>query len=389
MLRAEVVQEPGWRMAEVGVFLGDLSAFMLSLEPAELHLIDPFEGQLVSGNRDGDSIRTCHGNDAIEYVRRRFEGDNRVFIHRAWSPPGLLQFYRWYFDLVYLDGSHTYEDVKKDLAAALTRVKPGGFICGHDYGANPKKCPFPYTFGVRRAVDEFCKDNDLQVSHLANDGYISFAIQLPPCRANKEVDVCLLEGNHCWPWVLIRRSEALRGIGKANELGLFAARPMPAGTVIGRYMGFLLGKSGNREVEREAKVLEAAGKAAYLLTIRGIIVDGSRPPQSDVEQLAVAGEVLFPADEYEYPGAHMHMMNDGYRTPYPNNVKIDSDGFAITKVDVPAYNPKGSREAKGLSELLWDYRESYWELMDSLLAANKRRKGDEARNERRAKRARN
>jgi hypothetical protein len=137
MLRA-IVQTLGWKIAEVGVFLGDFLAFTLSLEPSELHLIDPFEEQLVSGNRDGDSIRTCHGNDAIAFVRQRFEGDDRVFIHRAWSPQGLLQFYREYFDLVYLDESHTYEDVKKDLAAALTRVKPEGFICGHDYGANPK-----------------------------------------------------------------------------------------------------------------------------------------------------------------------------------------------------------------------------------------------------------
>ena len=163
---------------------------------------------------------------------------------------------------------------------------------------------------------------------------------------------------------------------------------MPAGTVFGRYLGFVLGKSGKRAVEKEAKALEDAGKASYLLTIKGIVVDGSRPPQSDEEQLKAAGKVLFPADEYDYPGAYTHLMNDARRTGYDDNVDIDRDGFAVTKVDVPAYDPKGSHEAKALSELCWDYTDSYWHMMDAMMAANKKRKGDAARNERSAKRAR-
>lgn len=177
MLRSII--EPKWTLGEVGVFLGDFSAFMLSLEPVELHLIDPFEGQLVSGDRDGNAIRTCRGDDAFNYVRGRFEDDKRVSVHRDWSPNGLLQFGREYFDLLYLDGDHTYEGARQDLIAALTRVRAGGYICGHDYGRNAKKCPYEYTFGVRRAVDEFCAKHELQIAHIAEDGYMSFAIQIP------------------------------------------------------------------------------------------------------------------------------------------------------------------------------------------------------------------
>lgn len=36
-----------------------------------------------------------------------------------------------------------------------------------------------YTFGVQQAVDEFCKEHGLQVSHIAADGYMSFTIGLP------------------------------------------------------------------------------------------------------------------------------------------------------------------------------------------------------------------
>jgi predicted O-methyltransferase YrrM len=36
------------------------------------------------------------------------------------------------FDLVYIDGSHYYEDVCRDIELALKILKPGGIICGDD-----------------------------------------------------------------------------------------------------------------------------------------------------------------------------------------------------------------------------------------------------------------
>jgi len=48
-------------------------------------------------------------------------------------------------DIIYIDGSHHYEDVKKDILLSMTKVKK--YITGHDYW--PKKFP-----GVIRAVNE-------------------------------------------------------------------------------------------------------------------------------------------------------------------------------------------------------------------------------------------
>ena len=50
------------------------------------------------------------------------------------------------FDFVYIDGMHTYEQVKKDIANYLPFIKEGGFIAGHDY--------VPGFQGVMDAVNE-------------------------------------------------------------------------------------------------------------------------------------------------------------------------------------------------------------------------------------------
>lgn len=51
-------------------------------------------------------------------------------------------------DMVFLDGSHEYEDVKRDILMWHNRITPGGLLCGHDYTNMDT---------VRAAVDELVK----------------------------------------------------------------------------------------------------------------------------------------------------------------------------------------------------------------------------------------
>jgi len=51
-----------------------------------------------------------------------------------------------YFDIVYIDASHEYEDVKADILSWFPKVKVGGFFCGDDFIHS-----WP---GVKRAVKE-------------------------------------------------------------------------------------------------------------------------------------------------------------------------------------------------------------------------------------------
>ena len=56
-------------------------------------------------------------------------------------------------DFVFIDASHTYENVKNDIMSWLPKVKKGCYIGGHDYG-NPEE-----HNGVKKAVDEIFSKN--------------------------------------------------------------------------------------------------------------------------------------------------------------------------------------------------------------------------------------
>jgi predicted O-methyltransferase YrrM len=58
------------------------------------------------------------------------------------------------FDFIIVDASHQYEDAKNDLKIAWELLKENGTIIGDDF-------VWP---GVRKALDEFCVEYNVQYS---------------------------------------------------------------------------------------------------------------------------------------------------------------------------------------------------------------------------------
>lgn len=61
------------------------------------------------------------------------------------------------FDFVWIDGDHSYEQVKRDIQNYLPFVKKGGFIGGHDFGPTACGC------GVIMAVNEIFGNKNIEL----------------------------------------------------------------------------------------------------------------------------------------------------------------------------------------------------------------------------------
>jgi hypothetical protein len=158
-------------IAEIGVFKGDFSKIIYEkMSPKELHLIDIFSGMTCSGDKDGNNIE--HRDIGVEYKKiKEWAIDKNVIVHKGYSTDILNTFDDDYFDLIYIDGDHSYEGVKKDMNVSFKKIKNNGYMCGHDYNKNS----FP---GVVNAVNEFCRLNNLQIEKITKDGCPTFVIKV-------------------------------------------------------------------------------------------------------------------------------------------------------------------------------------------------------------------
>lgn len=143
--------------AEVGVFEGRLSEQLLRARPLlSLHCIDRWRAP------DKTDSYYASGSKVAGFPQERFDlalastryrlmayiTAGRCRILRAESDVAGRHCLREHFDFVFIDADHSYQGCMRDLTAWAPCVKPGGYLCGHDYGR-------PDQGEVKRAVDEF------------------------------------------------------------------------------------------------------------------------------------------------------------------------------------------------------------------------------------------
>ncbi len=161
-------------IAELGVDEGGFSARILKLtQPAKLHLID-----MWGSERFGDAKEKS--------VRERFADEvasDRVTIHKGDSLARLAEFEDDYFDWVYIDTSHAYEQTVKELELCRSKVKSGGIIAGHDYCQGSIAQSIAY--GVVQAVHEFCAEYDWEMIYLTLEDHMHWSYAL---KAVKNAD---------------------------------------------------------------------------------------------------------------------------------------------------------------------------------------------------------
>jgi predicted O-methyltransferase YrrM len=131
-------------IVEFGCFLGRSTRALGDNCPGIIYAVDPWDGKYY--NIDG-SVAGWINTNVFDYFRANLADlikKNKVIPVKQFS-----QLFRGPVnaDLVFIDGDHRYEEVKKDIYNALTMLTSGGIIAGHDY--NHEGWP-----GVKPAVDE-------------------------------------------------------------------------------------------------------------------------------------------------------------------------------------------------------------------------------------------
>lgn len=71
------------------------------------------------------------------------------------------------YDLIFIDGNHSYDYVKKDIELFYPKLKKGGTLAGHDY-----KRPNNEHEGVTQAVNEFIDESQLTL--FQGDNFVWF-----------------------------------------------------------------------------------------------------------------------------------------------------------------------------------------------------------------------
>ncbi len=142
--------------AEIGVWKGDFSAEILArTKPRLLHLIDPWQSREDTSHRNAwySADRGVDMDGVYADVCSRFADQisaESVIVHRAPASTTLAEMPPAGLDWIYIDGDHSYEAVREDLASAMRVTKSGGLICADDYRLGKW-----WGDGVVRAVNEF------------------------------------------------------------------------------------------------------------------------------------------------------------------------------------------------------------------------------------------
>lgn len=130
----------GKDVLEVGSFTG-LSAYGMAWTAKRLMCVDTFMAN-SAGQQQMGKLTTL---DAFRKATARFN-NVKHFVGTSTDAAGNCAV-EGQFDLIFIDASHTYEDVMADLSRWWPRVRNGGVMAMHDYGHGD----FP---GVKQAADE-------------------------------------------------------------------------------------------------------------------------------------------------------------------------------------------------------------------------------------------
>jgi hypothetical protein len=167
------------KILEIGIFKGEFYDFIISNCNVDyIDGVDLFTGISYSGDADGNNPILYDIEKSYLDLIEKYKNNKEARFFKSDSSKFLESKEDNTYDIIYIDGDHSYEGFKKDLLLSFKKIKNGGYIMGHDYEMNMLKAQNIYEFGVKKATDEFCNDYNQKILAKGMDGCVSFCIQV-------------------------------------------------------------------------------------------------------------------------------------------------------------------------------------------------------------------
>lgn len=154
--------------AEIGVFEGDTSAYLLENMPnlKQLICVDPFVHYPEHTKTLNPNKAKFHDADFDKvlntFLKKTIEYSDRVKLIRKFSHQAAREIEDQSLDFVFIDGNHAYAYVREDIQVWGPKIKKGGVLAGHDWNVKGYK----NAFGVNRAVRELLGRNFKAIRHV-------------------------------------------------------------------------------------------------------------------------------------------------------------------------------------------------------------------------------
>lgn len=156
---AKGLPEPEPRAVEIGSWQGKstvcIAQGLRQKQGAQLTCIDPFD---ASGDNESKDMYDGRESDLDGPLRRAFEENLKgaevrdlVDVRVGFSHDHVAEVHES-IDLLFLDGDHSYEAIRRDFEDWSPKIKNGGYLAMHDV-------VHPVHEGPRRVVDELIKND--------------------------------------------------------------------------------------------------------------------------------------------------------------------------------------------------------------------------------------
>jgi len=146
--------EKHYRIVEIGSWIGRSTRALADNTRGSVYAVDTWAG---SWQTDDDPDFQRGGPDWLYSTFLKNTSDCAAVIPYRMSSLDAAKLFEAedLFDMIFIDGSHDYDNVRADILAWRPLLASGGLLCGHDYKYDPCDPIKRESFlGLDRAVEE-------------------------------------------------------------------------------------------------------------------------------------------------------------------------------------------------------------------------------------------